>query len=145
MIKESIIFEGTPGDDITDAITVATSKAKELNEDVFIRWNGATVRVSPYDDENDILSDYDVELNKIDLYIDKLCKDNDLIFIEKDEPISMEDLANRLQLLREALASNDDEKVRAAMRKVVPTYRTPEEVNCKAEQSAEMQNVRVIK
>lgn len=71
--------------------------------------------------------------------------DNDLIFIEKDEPISMEDLDNRLQLLREALASNDDEAVRVAMRKVVPTYRTPEEVNCKAEQAAEMQNVRVIK
>ena len=71
--------------------------------------------------------------------------DNDLIFIEKDEPISMEDLDNRLALLREALASNDDEAVRLAMRKVVPTYRTPEEVNCKAEQSAEMQNVRVIK
>lgn len=70
--------------------------------------------------------------------------DNDLIFIEKDEPISMEDLDNRLQLLREALASNDDEAVRGAMRKVVPTYRTPEEVNCKAEQSAEMQNVKVV-
>ena len=71
--------------------------------------------------------------------------DNDLIFIEKDEPISIDDLNNRLAILREALASNDDETVRAAMRKVVPTYRTPEEVNCKAEQSAEMQNVRVIK
>lgn len=70
--------------------------------------------------------------------------DNDLIFIEKDEPISIDDLNNRLQLLREALASNDDEAVRAAMRKVVPTYRTPEEVNCKAEQSAEMQNVKVV-
>lgn len=68
MIKESIIFEGTPGDDITGAITVATSKAKELNKDVFIRWNGATVRVSPIDDENSILSDYDVELNKRELY-----------------------------------------------------------------------------
>ena len=56
----------------------------------------------------------------------------------------MEDLSNRLQLLREALASNDDETVRAAMRKVVPTYRTPEEVNCKADQSAEMQNVKVV-
>ena len=68
MIKESIIFEGTPGDDITDGIMVATNKAKELNEDVFIRWNGATVRVSPDDDENSILYDYDVELNKINLY-----------------------------------------------------------------------------
>lgn len=68
MIKESIIFEGTPGDDITDAITVATNKAKELNKDVFIRWNGATVRVSPIDDENNILSDYNVELKKRKLY-----------------------------------------------------------------------------
>ena len=70
--------------------------------------------------------------------------DNDLIFIEKDEPISIDDLNNRLEVLREALASNDDEAVRAAMRKVVPTYRNPEEVNCKAEESAEMQNVKVV-
>ena len=71
--------------------------------------------------------------------------DNKLVFIEKDEPISMEELEQRLQLLREAMATNSDEAVREAMHKVVPTYRTPEEVNCKAEQSAEMQNVRVIK
>ena len=69
---------------------------------------------------------------------------NDLIFIEKDEPISMDDLQRRLQLLREAMASNDDETVRVAMHKVVPTYKTPEEVNCKAAQSAEMQNARKI-
>ena len=70
--------------------------------------------------------------------------DNDLIFVEKDEPITMEDLEARLQLLREALVTNDDEKVRAAMRRAVPTYKTPEEVNCKAEQAAEMQNARVV-
>jgi len=70
--------------------------------------------------------------------------DNDLIFIEKDEPITMEDLDSRLQLLREAMAPNDDEAVRATMRKVVPTYKTPEEVNCKAGLSKEMQNARVI-
>lgn len=70
--------------------------------------------------------------------------DNDLIFIEKDEPISMDELNSRLQVLLEALQSNDDETIRAAMHKVVPTYKTPEEVNCKAAQSAEMQNVRTI-
>ena len=70
--------------------------------------------------------------------------DNDLIFIEKDEPISMEDLQSRLALLKEAIKSNDDETVRAAMRKVVPTYKTPEEVNCKAAEAAEMQNAKVI-
>ena len=70
--------------------------------------------------------------------------DNKLVFIEKDEPISMEDLEQRLQLLRDALLRNDDEVVRAAMHKVVPTYKTPEEVNCRAEQSKEMQSARVI-
>ena len=70
--------------------------------------------------------------------------DNDLIFIEKDEPISMEDLQNRLALLREAIKSNDDETVRAAMRKVVPTYKTPEEVNCKAAEAAEMQSAKKV-
>ena len=70
--------------------------------------------------------------------------DNDLIFIEKDEPIGMDDLQNRLQVLQAALQSNNDETMRAAMHKVVPTYKTPEEVNCKAAQSAEMQNVKKI-
>lgn len=70
--------------------------------------------------------------------------DNDLIFIEKDEPISMEDLQERLEILREAIRSNDDETVRAAMHRVVPTYKTPEEVNCKAAQAAEMQNAKVV-
>lgn len=70
--------------------------------------------------------------------------DNDLIFIEKDEPISMEDLQERLEILREAIRSNDDETVRAAMRKVVPTYKTPEEVNCRAAQAVEMQNAKVV-
>ena len=70
--------------------------------------------------------------------------DNDLIFIEKDEPISMEDLQERLEILREAISSNDDETVRAAMHRVVPTYKTPEEVNCKAAQAVEMQNAKVV-
>lgn len=70
--------------------------------------------------------------------------DNDLIFIEKDEPISMEDLQERLEILREAIRSNDDETVRAAMHRVVPTYKTPEEVNCKAAQAVEMQNAKVV-
>lgn len=70
--------------------------------------------------------------------------DNDLIFIEKDEPISMKDLQERLDILRAAIRSNDDETVRAAMRRVVPTYKTPEEVNCKAAQAVEMQNAKQI-
>ncbi|MGM9561068.1 MAG: UDP-N-acetylglucosamine 4,6-dehydratase family protein, partial [Phascolarctobacterium sp.] len=70
--------------------------------------------------------------------------DNKLVFIEKDEPISMDDLQQRLALLRKAVYSNDDKKVREAMHIVVPTFRTPEEVNCKAEQAVEMQNAKVL-
>ena len=70
--------------------------------------------------------------------------DNKLVFIEKDEPISMKELGQRLQLLREALANNSDEAVREAMHKVVPTYKTPEEVNFRAGLSKEMQNVKII-
>lgn len=70
--------------------------------------------------------------------------DNDLIFIEKDEPISMKELQERLEILRAAIRSNNDETVRAAMHRVVPTYKTPEEVNCKAAQAVEMQNAKVV-
>ena len=55
--------------------------------------------------------------------------DNDLIFIERDEPISKEELEQKLAVLREACETGDDDAVREAMRKVVPTFRRPEEVN----------------
>lgn len=65
---------------------------------------------------------------------------NELIFIEKDEPISMEDLEKRLALLRDAIAKNDDDYMREVMHIVVPTFKTPEEVNKEAEQAREMNN-----
>lgn len=64
--------------------------------------------------------------------------DNSLIFIEKDTPLSKAELEHRLGILGEAVASGSDENVRRALKEVVPTYRSPEEVNAKAEQAAEM-------
>lgn len=58
--------------------------------------------------------------------------ENSLIFIEKDEPITKEMLAEKLEILKEACATGDDDKVREAMRYVVPTFKRPEEVNEKA-------------
>lgn len=69
---------------------------------------------------------------------------NKLIFIEKDEPITMEDLQQRLRMLDSALTLNTDIGMRIAMHKAVPTFKTPEEVNKNAETAAEMQNVREI-
>ena len=58
--------------------------------------------------------------------------ENSLIFIEKDEPITKEMLEEKLEILKEACATGDDEAVREAMRSVVPTFKRPEEVNEKA-------------
>ena len=55
--------------------------------------------------------------------------DNDLIFVEKEKPITMEELEEKLSILQEALDNSDDDGVREALRKAVPTFRRPEEVN----------------
>lgn len=70
--------------------------------------------------------------------------DNSLIFIERDEPITMEELQKKLEILRVAIQTGDDEAARKAMRKSVPTYHTPEEVNAKAEEADEMKNQRIV-
>ena len=53
--------------------------------------------------------------------------DNDLIFIERDVPVTMQELQEKLTLLRQAIAMDDDEQVRSTMKIVVPTYKSPEE------------------
>lgn len=55
--------------------------------------------------------------------------DNDLIFVEKENPISMEELDDKLKILHQATSTLDDEGVREALRKVVPTFVRPEDVN----------------
>lgn len=67
--------------------------------------------------------------------------ENALIFVERDRPLSRQAIADKLALLEAALATGDDETVRAAMKQAVPTYRSPEEVNATAARSREMQLV----
>lgn len=55
--------------------------------------------------------------------------DNDLIFIEKDTPLSKEEIDKKLEVLRNAIESEDDNDAREALRSVVPTFRRPEEIN----------------
>lgn len=55
--------------------------------------------------------------------------DNDLIFIEKDTPLSKEEINEKLEVLRNAIESEDDNDAREALRSVVPTFRRPEEIN----------------
>lgn len=55
--------------------------------------------------------------------------ENNLIFIEKDEPVLMNELEAMLSVLREAVETENSAKVRMALKKVVDSYRSPEEVN----------------
>ena len=55
--------------------------------------------------------------------------ENDLIFIEKDIPLSKEVINEKLQVLKKAIENDDDNDAREALRSVVPTFRRPEEIN----------------
>jgi FlaA1/EpsC-like NDP-sugar epimerase len=64
--------------------------------------------------------------------------DNSLIFIERDTALSREEIDDKLELLKAACLTEDDDAVRNALKKAVPTYKSPEEVNAHAEESEEM-------
>lgn len=56
--------------------------------------------------------------------------ENSMIFIERDTALSEEEIEEKMQILREACDSGDNQIAKEAMRKVVPTFKRPEEVNC---------------
>ncbi|MBR6569450.1 MAG: polysaccharide biosynthesis protein [Clostridia bacterium] len=66
---------------------------------------------------------------------------NSMIFVERDQPLTMDVIAGKLARLEAAVATCDDEVVRAALHEVVPTFRTPEEINASAAAAQEMQAV----
>ncbi len=57
--------------------------------------------------------------------------ENSMIFIERDAPLTEEQLNEKLSILRDAVQSGDDEEARHALMQAVPTYKKPEEVNSK--------------
>ena len=63
---------------------------------------------------------------------------NDLIFVERDKPKDEVWVAQQLDVLRKALVTGDDEIMRRALKQVVRSYRSPEDVNEAAAQSEEM-------
>ena len=54
------------------------------------------------------------------------------IFIERQQEISQQEMDQKLEILRQALQRGDRESIRRAMKRVVPTFRDPEEVNREA-------------
>ena len=55
--------------------------------------------------------------------------DNKMIFIEKDEPLQRSEIESKLEILHNSLETEDDNVIRETMKKVVPTFHSPESVN----------------
>ena len=64
--------------------------------------------------------------------------DNNKIFVERDKPLTPDEIDHKLDVLRAALTTQSNHVVRQALMDVVPTYHTPEEVNEKAIEAEEM-------
>lgn len=68
--------------------------------------------------------------------------ENHMIFIEKDTPFSREEIAQKLEILCNAVEQSDVENAHAvvkdAIKRVVPTFREPDEVNRTADRANEM-------
>ncbi|MBQ5884536.1 MAG: polysaccharide biosynthesis protein, partial [Clostridia bacterium] len=60
------------------------------------------------------------------------------IFIEREEPISIVEINAKLSVLKTAVETGDDNAVKEALKAVVPTFKSPEEVNKNADESKEM-------
>ena len=70
------------------------------------------------------------------LYEELLVKDerltktnNEQIFIEKDKPISLEELQAKLDILADAMKTGDNKKMKQALKDTIPTYINGYEVN----------------
>ena len=75
--------------------------------------------------------------------------ENSMIFIEKDTPISREDMGKIIDILGEAVSRADSENasdaVKKAVKEVVATFREPEEINRSAENAEEVKMAMSVK
>ena len=66
--------------------------------------------------------------------------ENDLVFIEHEEPLTRAEVEEKLSYLRSAVEARGD--ISAALKAVVPTFHAPEEVNKTAEEAEKMKEAR---
>lgn len=68
--------------------------------------------------------------------------ENKMIFIERDKPLTREEVEEKISILLAAVEEAKDEigseRIKKAMQRVVPTYHDPDEVNQNANNAAEM-------
>ena len=110
------------------------------------------IRLSGYEPDIDIMVEYTGLRPGEKLYEELLMQNetlsktqNDMIFIEKDSPLTRAEVEEKLAVLRDVTANGangfDPARVREVMMQVVPTYQTPEQVNRDAAHAREMQMV----
>jgi len=67
-MRQRLLFEGELSDmALENVFLTLISKAVENDDDVFLRWNGATIRVEPTDTINTLMQKYDKEIRLIRL------------------------------------------------------------------------------
>lgn len=129
---------------------VMVAGAKAVRGELFVLDMGDPVKI--YDLATNMIKlsglipEVDIEIKEIGLrpgeklYEELLIKtenldktDNDLIFIETDKPLSREEVEDKLNVLAKAVKDAENEvasdSIAAAMKSVIPTFFSPEEVN----------------
>lgn len=107
--------------------------------------------LSPYDDIDIIetgLRPGEKLYEELLIKTEKLTKtDNNMIFVEEDIPPSREEMEEQMEYLRSVVKKSEKEigsiSITEAMKSIVPTYHSPEEVNSTAEKSSEMRKIMV--
>lgn len=62
-MKQRLLFEGELSDPgLDEVLPKLISKAAETEQDVFVRWNSATIRVSPTDTVDGLMAEYEEQL-----------------------------------------------------------------------------------
>ena len=122
---------------------VLQSGAMAQNGELFVLDMGQPVKIYDLAENMIRLSGVaDIEIKEIGLrpgeklYEELLIKteeldktENSLIFIERDTPCDRLEIENKLEILKNACLTEDDNAVRQALKQVVSTYKTPQEIN----------------
>lgn len=67
-MKQRHLFEGELADDyIENVFPILIRKVQEVGEDVFLRWNGATIRVEEKDTPDTLMKKYDEAIRLVGL------------------------------------------------------------------------------
>lgn len=68
-MKRRILFEGEFGDrSIDECIPQLIKTARETGEDVFLRWNGATMRITSEDTVATVMNDFNEQCHAMSLF-----------------------------------------------------------------------------